>query len=200
MNQPTQPRGDFYANLNRYKQPSDDKPIFAGTLTKPDDDAKLPFALWAFEYTDKKTGEVKRGYSGSINGIATNIPAADQIAALAARADAGTEVTVANLTLRPGQIVLFENGFKAEDTTKNRPDLWGWVNPNDGTPAFRPSVWIKQYEDSGRAYLSGTTQYPIPGQTEAEMQRADDGLKDLLDRGEIAKGMPKPKKERAGRG
>ncbi|MFM9942834.1 MAG: hypothetical protein ACKVP7_25440 [Hyphomicrobiaceae bacterium] len=69
-----QPTGDFYAPINRYKQPGDDKPIFTGTLSKPGHDAKLPFALWAFEYTDKKTGEVKRGFGGSINGVATNKP------------------------------------------------------------------------------------------------------------------------------
>lgn len=144
MDQTTkQPTGNFYAPMNRYKQPGDDKPIFTGTLTKPDDDAALPFALWAFQYADRKTGEVKAGYSGGINGVPANIPAQAQIDALLADAS-GIDVTVANLTLRPGQVVLFPNAFKDELSNKGRPDLWGWVNPTDGTPPFKPGVWIKQ--------------------------------------------------------
>ncbi|MFX5514221.1 hypothetical protein ABTD48_19650, partial [Acinetobacter baumannii] len=84
------------------------KPMFSGTLTKPGEDAKLPFALWAFEYetTNKDTGEVikRRGFGGSISGIPTNLPAQDMIEALM-RAPEGTEAQVANLMLRPGQVV-----------------------------------------------------------------------------------------------
>ncbi len=199
MDQPvTQPTGDFYAPVNRYKQPGDDKPIFSGHLTKPGEEAKLPFALWAFEYTNGKTGEVLRGYSGGINGVPANIPAQAQIDALLADADAGKEVNVANLTLRPGQIVLFANGFKAEAPDKNRPDLWGYVNPTDGTPVFRPSVWIKQFEDSNRPYLSGATQYPLPGKSERQHQDAAAAVERLIADGKVSKGMPKTK-ERGGR-
>lgn len=196
MSQSTpQPRGDFYAPVNRYKQPGDSKPIFTGTLTKPGDDAKLPFSLWAFDYTDKKTGEVRKGYSGTINGVPTNVPAQDQIDALLADA-AGAEVKVANLTLRPGQVVLFENGFKDEAPDKNRPDLWGWVNPTDGTPPFQPHVWIKTFEDSNRPYLSGSTQYPQAGKSQAEQQPT---LDEIVASGAVTKGMPE-KKGRGGRG
>ncbi|MBS0235562.1 MAG: hypothetical protein JSR99_19000 [Proteobacteria bacterium] len=133
MDQSQQPKGNFYAPINRYKVQGDEKPIFVGTLTKPGDEAALPFSLWGFKYADKKTGEIKTGYGGSINGIPANIPAAEQIEALLAD-PTGVDVTVANLTLRPGQIVLFPNGFKDEAPEKDRPDLWGWVNPTDGTP------------------------------------------------------------------
>lgn len=166
MSQPTpkQPSGDFYAPVNRYKQPGDNLPIFKGHLTKPDDQAQFPFTLWAFEYTDQETGEVRHGFGGSIDGVPANIPAADQIAALCAP-KAGTDATVANLTLRPGQVVLFPNGFKAEAPEKNRPDLFGWINPLDGSPVFQAGVWIKQFDNSQRPYLSGSTQYPLPGRT-----------------------------------
>lgn len=193
-----QPTGDLYAPINRYKQPGDDKPVFTGTLTKPGDEAKLPFALWGFEYTTK-SGEILRGFSGGINGVPANIPAQAQIDALLAEADTGREVNVGNLTLRPGQIVLFVNGFKAEAPDKKRPDLWGWVNPLDGTPAFRPSVWIKQFEDSGRPYLSGTTQYPLPGKSERQHQDAAADLEQLMADGKVSKGMPR-KRESGGRG
>ena len=108
------------------------------------------------------------------------------------------DVKVANLNLRPGQIVLFQNGFKDENPAKDRPDQWGWVNPTDGTPPFKASAWIKQYEDSNRPYLSGETQYPLPDKT-AEQQHAT--LDDLIANEHISKGMPKTKvrKEREGR-
>jgi hypothetical protein len=196
----TQATGDFYAPLNRYKTPGDTKPMFTGQLQSPGDEAKLPFALWPFEYTDKKSGEVKRGYSGLITGVATNVPAQDQIEAMMAKSDAA-EITIDNLTLRPGQIVLFENGFKAEEPTKNRPDLWGWVVPTNGKPAFRSSVWVKHYEDSGKAYLSGATQYPRPGRSERDEMDAAAKIQS-----EAAAPQPQQRKEassraaRAGRG
>ena len=194
-----QPRGDFYAPLNRYKQPGDDRPMFSGTLSKPGEDPKLPFSLWAFDYTDTKTGELKTGYSGGINGVATNVPAAEQIAALKA-APKGQQVSVANLTLRPGQVVLFENGFKHDEPQPKheRPDLWGWVNPTDGTPPFQTGVWLRTFEDSNRPYLSGATQYPLPGKSEREQQDAAAELEAMVASGKVSKGMPK-RREREGR-
>jgi hypothetical protein len=203
MDQSKQPRGDVYAPVNRYKQPGDAKPIFAGHLTKPGDDAKLPFALWAFEYehADKATGEIvkRTGYSGSINGVAANIPADDQIAALLAPGQ-GADVTVAGITMRPGQIVLFHNEFKAEAPDKDRPHLHGWCNPTDGTPPFQVHPWIRQFEDSGRPYLSGATQYPLPGQSEREQQDAVAAMSDLVRDGTVTRGMPEKRKGRGGRG
>lgn len=196
MEQTKQPSGNFYAPINRYKQPGDDKPMFSGVLTKPGDEAEQPFALWPFEYADKKTGEIRIGYSGSINGVASNVPADDQIKALLADIS-GVDVQVANLTLRPGQIVLFPNSFKDEAPEKARPDLWGWVNPLDGSPPFKPAVWVKQFEDSGRPYLTGKTQYPLPGKAAVEQQPT---LDDAVASGAVQRGMPqKGKRDRASR-
>lgn len=173
MDQPKQPRGNFFAPLNRYKQPGDDKPMFTGNLSKPGEEAELPIALWAFRYdrTNKETGEITThvGYSGGINGVAANIPAQDQIEALLVAAERTDAKVSNNLTLRPGQIVLFDNGFRAEAPEKNRPNLYGWVNPIDGTPPFQVSTWLKKFDD-GRAYLSGATQYPIPEQSMAKAE------------------------------
>jgi hypothetical protein len=133
---------------------------------------------------DDVAREVIEDYSGAINGAPTNIPAADQIEALLSD-PTGTDVTIANLTLRPGQVVIFPNGFKDEAPEKGRPDLWGWVNPSDGTPPFKPGVWIKQFEDSGKPYLSGQTQYPIPGKSAADQQPT---LDDVIASGKVSKG------------
>ena len=84
MDQDQRSKGNFYAPINRYKVQGDEKPIFVGTLTKPGDDAELPFSLWGFKYADKKTGEIKTGYSGSLKNIPANIPVTAQIEALLA--------------------------------------------------------------------------------------------------------------------
>lgn len=163
-----QAKGDFYAPLNRYKQAGDNKPMFTGTLQAPGTEPNLPFALWPFDYTDTKTGEIKRGFTGGINGVAANIPAQAQIDALMADVSAGKEAQIRNLTLRPGQIVLFTNGFKDEEPEKNRPDFYGYVNPLDGSPYFEVSTWLKKFEGSGKPYLSGQTQFPLPGKSAAK--------------------------------
>jgi hypothetical protein len=105
--------------------------------------------------------------------MATNISPQDQIRALT-KANGASPVTIANLTLEPGQVVLFTNGFKDEAPDANRPDLRGWVNPGDGSPAFQVSAWIKQFDDSKTPYLSGTTQYPLSkGEVEQTQMRLD---------------------------
>lgn len=177
MSQSNSQHGDFVAFMNRDKQPGDKRPAFEGRISKPGVEDKHPLVLWAHEYTDTKTGEVKVMFSGLTDAVATNAPAANQIAALVAGADkSAAEATLGNLTLAPRQVVLFPNGFKNEPTTdgtepKNRPDFWGAYNPGDGSPIVRTSVWLKQ-DRNGRAYLSGATSYPIPGKSETEMQAA----------------------------
>lgn len=183
MDQPKQPRGDFYAPVNRYKQPGDSKPIFTGHYTAPvaektGDEAQIPFALWAFTYetTNKETGEVTThtGYSGAVNGVPSNVPAADQIAALIGPGN-GATATVKGVDLRPGQVILFENGFKHGSTDKDRPNLYGYINPTDGSPVIEVGVWLRQFEDSKRPYLSGTTQYPLPAKSAATLDAVPDG-------------------------
>jgi len=198
MDQTQRPRGDFVAFLNRAKKPGDRQPAFEGRIAKPGTDEKREMALWAHEYADPKTGEVKVMFNGSAEANPTGAAAAEQIAALVRAAPEAA--TLNNLSIEAGQIVLFPNGFKADAPDKNRPDYWGAYHPGDGSELVRISVWTKT-DRNGRAYLSGATQYPIPGMTEAAMQRADDGLEALLERGDVTQGMPKePKRtERGGR-
>jgi hypothetical protein len=195
----TQPRGDFVAFLNRDKKPGDKQPAFEGRIAKPGTEEKRAIALWAHEYTDPKTGEVKIMFNGSAEANPTGAAVAEQIAALVQAAPEAA--TLNNLAIAGRQIVLFPNGFKDEAPDKARPDFWGAYNPGDGTDLVRISVWTRT-DRNGRAYLSGATQYPIPGKTEAEMQKADDGLAELLDRGDVTQGMPEePKRKgRSGRG
>lgn len=197
MDQP-QPRGDFVAFMNRDKQPRDKRPAFEGRIAKPGTDEKREMALWAHEYADPKTGEMKIMFNGSVDAVPTGTPAAEQLAALVAAAPAAQDQSFNNLTIAPRQIVLFQNGFKADAPEKDRPDYWGAYNPGDGSPLVRTSVWLKT-DRNGRAYLSGATQYPIPGKSEVEMQTADAGLKDLIERGEVTQGMPEKRKGRGGR-
>jgi hypothetical protein len=190
----TQPRGDFVAFLNRDKQPGDNRPIFEGRLAKPGSDEKVPLTLWAHEYTDPRTGEVKTMYSGTIGAVSPDASASDQISALTRSGDAG-EQSLGNLSLRPRQVVLFPNGFKADAPDKNRPDLWGAVNFGDGSPIARSSVWLGKTR-SGEVMLTGATSYPLPGKSEGEMQAADPELVDIIAKREVSKGMPDKKKGR----
>jgi hypothetical protein len=106
----------------------------------------------------------------------SGMDAAEQLAALAkplarqSRADAAT-LDLGNLKIADRQMVLFPNGFKAEAPDKDRPDYWGGYNPGDGTPIIRVSAWLKK-DRNNHAYLSGKTQYPIPGKSELEQQDA----------------------------
>jgi hypothetical protein len=193
----SQPRGDFVAFLNRDKQPGDNRPIFEGRIATPGSDEKHPLTLWAHEYTDRTTGEIKTMYSGTLGAVSTDAAPQDQIAALTRTEDAN-EQTFGTLSLRPRQVAIFPNGFKDEAPDKNRPDLWGAVNFGDGSPLARASVWIGKTRN-GEVMLTGATQYPIPGKTEAEMQAAEPELKELVDSGIVSQGMPEEPK-RKGRG
>ena len=198
MDPTSQPRGDFVAFLNRDKQPGDNRPIFEGRIAKPGSDEKHPLTLWAHEYADPKTGEVKTMYSGTIGAISPDADPAAQIAALT-RAGSPAEQTLGNLTLRPRQVVLFPNGFKADAPEKERPDLWGAANFGDGSPIVRNSVWLRRTR-TGEVMMSGATSYPIPGKSEAEMQAAEPFLDELRAGRDAAKAAPERKKARGGRG
>lgn len=198
MDQTQQPRGDFVAFMTRDKQPGDKRPAFEGRIAKPGTEDKHEMALWAHEYTDPKTGEVKVMFNGSADAVPAGAPAAEQIAALVKLAPEGGVATLNNLSIAARQIVLFPNGFKDDVPGKDRPDYWGAYNPGDGTPLVRISVWAKA-DRNGRAYLSGVTQYPTLGRSEADMQKVDDGLAELLERGDVTQGMPDKGKKRGGR-
>lgn len=190
----SQPRGDFVAFLNRDKQPGDTKPIFEGRIAKPGSDDKLPLTLWAHEYTDARTGEAKTMYSGTVGAVSPDADPAAQIAALT-RAGQASDQTMGALTLRPRQVVLFPNGFKDEEPAKNRPDLWGAVNFGDGSPVARSSVWLSKTRN-GEVMLTGATSYPLPGKSEADLQKIDGGLEGLISSGAVSKGLPDKKKAR----
>lgn len=194
----SQPRGDFVAFLNRDKQPGDRRPAFEGRIAKPGTEEKRKMALWAHAYADPKTGEMKTMFSGDVEAVDTSAPAADQLATLVEGVP-GEDAVLNNLRIAPRQILLFPNGFKNDAPDKDRPDYWGAYNPGDGSPLVRTSVWLKK-DRTGKVYLQGATQYPIPGKTEAEMQTADQGLADLIARGEVTRGMPDKKRTKGGRG
>jgi len=198
MDPTPQPRGDFVAFLNRDKEPGDNRPIFAGRIAKPGSDETLPLTLWAHEYADPKTGEVKTMYSGTIGTVSPDADPAAQIAALT-RAGSPAEQTLGNLTLRPRQVVLFPNGFKADAPEKERPDLWGAANFGDGSPIVRNSVWLRKTR-TGEVMMSGATSYPIPGTSEAEMQAAETLPDELRASHDAASPVPGRKKVRGGRG
>ena len=193
----SQPRGDFVAFLNRSKQPGDNRPMFEGRIAKPGSDEKHELTLWAHEFIDPKTGEARTMYSGVIGATSPDADPAAQIAAL--MRTGASDQALGNLTLRPRQVVLFPNGFKDEAPEKKRPDLWGGVNFGDGTPIARSSVWLKKTR-TGEVMLSGATSYPQPGRSEADLQRAEEGLGEMLERGEAVTGSPEKRKGRGGRG
>jgi hypothetical protein len=200
MDQPKQPRGDFVAFLNREKQPGDNRPMFEGRIAKPGTEETHEVTLWAHPYTDRETGEIKLAFGGSVGAVPTGAAPADQIAALIGAGPRGETLTLNNLSLAPRQIVLFPNGFKEEAPDKARPDLWGAYNPGDGSELVRLSVWLKTNR-YGKAYMAGATQYHQPDKSEAEMQREDTGLAELVARGEVSRGMPEGgKRARGGRG
>lgn len=194
----SQLRGDFAAFLNRDKQPGDNRPMFEGHLTRPGDTEKYPMTLWAREYTDPATGEIKIRYSGTIGAYAAGTAPADQVAALTS-SPSPDEQALGGLTVRPRQVILFPNRFKDDEPDKQRPDLWGGANFGDGTPIVRLSVWMQQTR-TGQAMLSGATSFPLPGKSEAQMQDAEPELGNLVARGDVSIGMPKGKRRSEGRG
>ena len=166
-----QPTGNFVAFINRDKQPGDKRPMFQGRLAQPGQESEHPFTLWAHEFTDPKTGEVKTMFNGEAGTVALNAEAADQVNALM-RAAPSIDGTIGNLKLAPRQLVLFPNRFKSDAPEKKRPDYWGAYNPGDGTPVVRVSAWMAK-DRYQNAMLRGATSYPVPGKSEAQMQ---DGL------------------------
>lgn len=199
MDQPQRPRGNFVAFLNRDKEPGDSKPIFDGRLAKPGTEDEQRFALWPFEYADKKTGQVMTGFNGQVSAIATTAAPMDQIAALLKQAPADAVVEMpGNLNLAPRQIVLFANPSKDDAPDKKRPDLYGYFNPGDGTPIVSIAVWMGK-DRYDHAMLTGATQYAEPGRTVAQQQDAAPDLIDLVASGQVSRGMPKSKAGRGGR-
>lgn len=192
-----QPHGNFIAFMNRDKQPGDNKPTFDGRLAVPGSETEQHFALWAHEYADPKTGEVRIMFNGQTDAISTDASAMEQVASLlreAATPERG-EAALSGLKLAPRQIVLFPNAFKADAPEKSRPDYWGAYYPGNNADVVRISVWAKK-DRQQHAMLAGATSYPVPGKSEAQQQDAAPEIKSLIESGKVSKGMPKARVSR----
>jgi hypothetical protein len=173
MNQPAAPKGNFAAFFNRDKQPGDRRPMFVdGKISKPGATDDLPVTLWAFEYTDKKSGEVLTGFSGEIGAVSTSASPNDQIQALmkSSATEAPTLEALGNLKVGPRNIVLFASKPK-EGGKDNQKTHYGYVNFGDGTPLVDLSVWLDK-DRYGRPILTGNTQYPQPAKAQPEQAGA----------------------------
>ena len=207
MDQPELKPGDFAAFLNLEKSPGDGQHMFRGHISDPGTTAKKPIRVWANEYTDPKTGEVKMSLTYRIGETASSLvapgmTAGDQIAALARAAPAPDPksllaLTHANISVTALRGVLFPNAFKEEAPEKNRPDFWGPYN--NGTALYMVGAWLG-VDKNGHAYLSGKTSVHRPGKSDAELQDAAAAdLEELSAKGKVTKGMP-GKKGRSSRG
>lgn len=199
MSQTTpQPHGNFVAFLVRDKEPGDRKPTFDGRLAIPDVDGEHAFALWAHEYADPKTGEVRIMFNGRTDAVSPTAAPIDQIAALL-KGDDSQQQSMGNISLAARQLVLFSNRFKAEAPEKDRPDYYGAYNPGNGQPVVRISAWLRK-DRYQNAMMAGATSYPLPGKSEAEQQEVTPTIEELEAKGAISRGMADKAKKRGGRG
>ncbi len=98
-------RGNLRAFLNTTKVKGDARPTFEGHLALPGTEAERPFALWVRQ--TKTGGVMLTGKSGQPKGSAI-----EQIVGLLGSKGSRTpDLTVgeSKLTLKPGELVLFEN-------------------------------------------------------------------------------------------
>jgi len=189
--------GNFIAYMNRNKEPGDSKPTFDGKLSLPGSEGEQTFALWAHEYTDPKSGEVKIMFNGRADAVSPTDEPMVQVAALLS-GDA-EKASLGNLSLTARQLVLFPNRFKDEAPEKHRPDYWGAYNPGNGQPVVRISAWMRK-DRYKNAMVSGATSYPLPGKSEVEQQDFGPTLDSLKQEGLVSQGMPEQGRKRAGRG
>lgn len=189
--------GNFIAYMNRNKEPGDNKPTFDGKLSVPGAEGEQTFALWAHEYKDSKTGELRIMFNGRADAVS---PTDEPISQVVSLMTSGTDekVMIGNLSLSQRQLVLFPNRFKEEAPEKDRPDYWGAFNPGNGQPIVRISAWMRK-DRYKNAVVSGATSYPLPGKSELEQQSLGPTLADLQREGVVTQGMPANPKKRAGR-
>jgi hypothetical protein len=146
------PRGVFRAFLNTDKNQGDDKPTFQGNLTLPNaEDQERAFALWG--RATKNGGIMLTGRTTPVQGKAI-AQIANLITPVAETAPALT-VPDRNVTLKPGEIVLFQS--KSDDGGK-RPAFYGWHHSGiAGQGLLDVAVWAKT-DTKGRAILTGNLQ------------------------------------------
>ena len=152
-------------NFNTTKVKGDARPTFEGHLALPGTEAERPFALWVRQ--TKTGGVMLTGKSGQPKGSAI-----EQIVGLLGSKGSRTpDLTVgeSKLTLKPGELVLFENKPKepneksptpAEPAKGPRPDFYGWLHTGEPEHGLLDvAVWAKT-DANGRAYLTGSLQEP----------------------------------------
>lgn len=169
-------KGKLRAFLNSDKVKGDAKPSFEGSLSLPGNDQERPFALWVRQ--TKQGGVMLTGRTGVPKGSAME----QIVGLLGAKGSAAPELVVgtSNMTLKPGEIVLFENkpregeAPKAPEKTPGKdapakPDFYGWHHTGEpGKGLHDVAVWAKT-DANGRAYLTGSLTLPEARQ----FQRAD---------------------------
>lgn len=159
----TQPaKGNFVAFLNDDAKAGSKLPTFVnGRIAKPGNDEEFPFSLWAFDYTDKETGEVLTGFSGTMGPLPVNADAARQIDhAVRGKPDGIEATTPYNIALAPGRIVLFVHKPSPEHTSDKPKAHYGYANFGDDGKYVEIASWngLTRY---GKAMISGNTQYPM---------------------------------------
>lgn len=172
-----QAQGKVFLSTNIRKRTGTDMPDFTGNMSIPGTKLFFDASAWLFPYESKdmETGELKQriGLSGSTAPSSRNAEVDEQLQQmLAANNPDGQTIEVNNITLRPGQFVVFENTFKdkaearADGTTPNRPTHYLRWNPGNGQEIVAASLWqakSKQSHDFGKPVFGGFTQYPQPG-------------------------------------
>lgn len=175
-----QPQGNFigFAANPRYKREGDRKPNFTGRIAVPGAKDEFDLALWAG--TDKN-GRVM--FTGSAATISRDADVHEQIAQMAGVGSEARRMEENGIELRPGQMVLFANGYKDAENP-NRPDYYGRWNPGKGQKLVTISAWARK-SDKGQALLTGQTQYAISKEAALSIHAPDDGLSVDATTGEI---------------
>jgi hypothetical protein len=191
MDRTQQPKGNFIANPTRYGQDTR-RPAYRGRISIPGTERTFDTALWSSTYTNPNTGEEQVYLNGFSHDVSASDSALEQMTAIASRANnSGKSIAEAGLDLRPGQIAIFPNGFKHEEGVDpeilaKRPDYYGKWNPGHGDKLVSVSVWARKGRDGG-LFISGATQYPLPGKEEGREEATVDKL--VAD-GRVSRGMP----------
>lgn len=135
--------------------------------------------------------------SGSSTDLSRNDDAGTQIKAIAARRDDRKPVDHKGLSLAPGGIAIFTNGFKEEpgvDPDAKRPSFNGYWNPGNGEKIVSIAIWERKRDSDGLVILGGETSYPLPGKAEGLEQAPERTLDDLVATGEVTRGPKRGKR------
>jgi hypothetical protein len=187
------PKGNFIANPVRYQ--TGNRPAYRGKIHIPGTERAFEVALWSSKYPNKDTGELTNiVLNGHTSDVSTSDSAMEQIDAIASRGAIDSVIEHKGMSLKAGQIAVFTNGYKTEpgvdpDQLAKRPDFHGYWNPGHGEKLVQVSVWARSGKDGG-AFISGATQYPLPGKEAGKEEVAERDLQDLVEAGDVTKGMP----------